>query len=113
MERAPNLNPTAEVAPKDMSDLTNYTAQQLEDMARAGASQGAKGKSYGGFNRDNVGDNAAISSGLHNQYERNLQGFYQAFRGTNVSSQGTQGHASPFDTALDRYSPNVAQRINF
>ena len=113
MEKAPSLDPKGDIAPLDMSDLSNYTSQQLIDMAKAGASQGAQGKVYGGFGRDNVSNDSKMAASMHADYENKLQGFYQDFRGANVSSQGTQGHASPFDTALDRYSPNVAQRINF
>tara|TARA_R110002072_G_scaffold253987_1_gene412866 strand:- start:6475 stop:6822 length:348 start_codon:yes stop_codon:yes gene_type:complete len=111
--KAPSLTSNPYETPKDMSDLSNYTAQQLEDMAKAEMSQGAKGKTFGGFGRDNVGDNAGIANALHKQYLNNMGVFYGNYKGQNISSQQAQGGQSPFDTARSRYAPNQAQQINF
>lgn len=109
MERSPSLTPRQETAPKDMSNLSNYTAKQLEDMARAES----KGKEFRGYSPQNVSDNSKIANTIHQGYERDLQGFNQNFRGGNIASQGSQGHTSPFDTASNRYSPSQAPHINF
>tara|TARA_R110002012_G_scaffold85795_4_gene213782 strand:+ start:401 stop:748 length:348 start_codon:yes stop_codon:yes gene_type:complete len=111
--KAPSLSASPYVTPKDMSDLSNYTSKQLEDMAKAEMSQGRQGKTIGGFGRQNVSDNTGIANALHKQYLDQLQTFYGNYKGTNISSQQAQGGASPFDTARSRYAPNQAQTINF
>jgi hypothetical protein len=111
--KSPDLTQGALVAPLDMSDLTNYTAQQLLDMAKAEAQQGSGNKTYGGFGKSNVGDNAQVSNQLHNNYLSNMSVFYGNFKGQNITSQQSQGTGSPFDTARSRFSPNQAQTINF
>ena len=111
MERAPSLEAKNNTAPKDMSNLSNYTSKQLTDMAKA--EQNESGKTFGGFGKQNVADNTAIAKSLKESYLRQLQSSAQNYSPSNISSRGVQGHASPFDTALDRYSPNVAPHINF
>ena len=111
--KAPDLTATPYVAPKDMSDLGNYTSQQLIDMARAGMSQGAKGKCFGGFCRQNVSNDTNIQNSLHHTYLNNMGVFYGNYKGQNISSQQSQGGNSPFDTARSRFSQNQAQTINF
>ena len=110
--KAPDLTASAYVAPKDMSDLTNYTSQQLLDMAKAEAQEGS-GHEIGGFGKSNVGDNAQISNALHNTYLNNMSVFYGNYKGQNITSQQSQGTGSPFDTARSRFSSNQAQTINF
>ena len=122
MERSPSLNPSKNAKPIDMSDQDNYSDQQIENMTKAimnhgGSGLGGKTKYAGtGADRessDNILDDQALSSKLKNQYNNNLQGYNQNFRGANITSRGAQGHGSPFDTALSRYSGNQAPHINF
>tara|TARA_R110000787_G_scaffold96242_4_gene199523 strand:- start:861 stop:1229 length:369 start_codon:yes stop_codon:yes gene_type:complete len=122
MERSMSLNPKGDVKPTDWSNQDNYTDQQIENMTKAmvnhgGSGLGGKtvyaGKGADRESSDNILDDQGLSNSLKKTYNEGLQGFYQDFRGQNRVGQGVQGHTSPFDTALDRFSPNVAQHINF
>lgn len=123
MERSMSLTVQADKKPIDMSDQNSYTDQQIMNMTKALVKHGGDGFSSGnevykgtGADRessDNILDDQKLKDSLHTKYEQGIQGFYQDFKGQNRVSQGVQGHTSPFDTALNRFSPNVAQHINF
>ena len=118
-----SLTPTSEVKPTDWSDQDNYTDQQVMNMTKAmvtrGGGDGSSGKIIyrgSGANRessDNILSDPKLRDSKHAFYESSLQGFNQDFRGQNITSRGTQGHGSPFDTALSRYSGNQPPHINF
>tara|TARA_R110001592_G_scaffold138909_9_gene358498 strand:+ start:561 stop:908 length:348 start_codon:yes stop_codon:yes gene_type:complete len=111
--KAPSLTASPYTAPLDMSDLSNYTPQQLTDMAKASMAQGKLNKTIGGFGRQNVSNDGQIQTRLHNDYLNNMTVFYGNYKGQNIRSQQAQGNNSPFDTARSRYAPNQAQNINF
>ena len=122
MERSPSLNPAKETKPTDWSNQDNYTDAQIMNMTKAMMKHGGSGLGgktvYEGTgadreSSDNILDDQALSDRLKKQYGMNLQGYNQDFRGANIASRGIQGHGSPFDTALTRYSGNQPPHINF
>jgi len=117
-----SLTVQADKKPIDMSSQDSYTDQQIMNMTKAMVDHGGSGLGgktiYKGTgadreSSDNILDDTNLTNSLHTKFEQGLQGFYQDFRGQNMVSRGVQGHTSPFDTALDRFSPNMAQHINF